>query len=287
TQGSSTCTQHCAAGQFVDGNSCSTCAAGTYSEADATSCSQCPANTFSAAGASSCTACPNGSTCAAGSTHPLQCVTACPAGNHLVNGKCKACPAGTFSSAPNSASCNDCPADMYSDSGATRCTACDAGYGCEARSGPGQCKRKRGCPPGLYLSNHVCKDCPRNTYGLGGYSLCIPCPLGERASPGSSTCIPKPAPSHRPRAQGILTCPRDHTLCPIYGSTQLECVDIQNSLESCGGCVGMGSDLEGQDCSAIENVADVQCENSRCSVLKCRTDYVVSATRDSCVAPEK
>ncbi|KAJ6557974.1 hypothetical protein B0H19DRAFT_1149334 [Mycena capillaripes] len=286
--GSSTCTQHCAAGQFINGDLCSTCAPGTYSGPDATSCSQCPANTFSAAGASSCTACPNGGTCAAGSTHPSQCVAACPAGNQLINGMCKACPAGTFSSMPNAVSCNNCPADTYSDSGAKQCTACDAGFGCEARSPPGQCKRKPqpGCPPGLYLSNHVCRDCPRDTYGPGGYSPCITCPRGEGATPGSSTCTPKPAPSHRPRAQEILRCPRAHMLCPIYGSTLFECVNVQTSLESCGGCVGMGTDSEGRDCSAIEHVADVRCIGGRCEVMECRDNYEASATKDSCVTPQ-
>src|SRR6185503_16279309 len=53
----------CAAGTYLNGSTCSTCAAGTYSAAGATSCTACGAGTYSAAGAGSCTA---WSTCAAG-----------------------------------------------------------------------------------------------------------------------------------------------------------------------------------------------------------------------------
>jgi hypothetical protein len=72
-------------------------------------------------------------------------------------------------------------------------------------------------------------------------------------------------------------------LCPIYGSEQFECIDIQNSLESCGGCVDVGADSDGQDCSAIRNADDVRCSHGQCEVLKCRANYEVSVTKDSCV----
>ncbi|KAJ6470568.1 hypothetical protein C8R47DRAFT_754572 [Mycena vitilis] len=284
--GSSSCNQHCAAGQYSKASSCSPCAAGTYSGADATTCSTCPANTFSEAGASSCTACPNGGTCKAGSTHSSQCAPpTCAAGKYLDYGRCKTCPRGTFSSRPDSLYCEDCPADTYSDSGATHCTNCDTGYGCEARSAPGQCKRKPGCPPGQALSNRVCNDCPRKTYGPGGQSPCIACPKGYNAPRGSSSCTAHPTPSHYPRAQEVSTCPRDHMLCPVYGSTSLECIDVRSSLESCGGCVEVGTNSVGQDCSAIKNVVDVRCNLGRCEVSKCRANFEVSVTQDSCVVP--
>ncbi|KAJ7666015.1 hypothetical protein DFH06DRAFT_265072 [Mycena polygramma] len=284
--GSASCSQHCPAGKFIDGTLCTSCAAGTYSGADATTCSTCPVNTFSAAGASSCTACPSGGTCKAGSTHSSQCAPpACPAGKYLDYGRCKTCPRGTFSSKPDSLYCEDCPVDTYSDSGATHCTNCDTGYGCEARSAPGQCKRKPGCPPGQALSNRVCNNCPRNTYSIGGHSPCIVCPKGYSAPRGSSSCTAHPTPSHYPRAQEVLTCPRDHMLCPVYGSTSLECIDVRNSLESCGGCVEVGTNSVGQDCSAIKNVVDVRCNHGRCEVSKCRANFEVSVTHDSCVVP--
>ncbi|KAJ6478714.1 hypothetical protein C8R47DRAFT_628055 [Mycena vitilis] len=194
--GSSSCNQHCAAGQYLKAGSCSPCAAGTYSGADTTTCSTCPVNTFSGAGASSCTACPNGGTCKAGSTHSSQCAPpACLAGKYLDYGRCKNCPRGTFSSKPDSLYCEDCPADTYSDSGATHCTNCDSGFGCEARSAPGQCKRKPDCPPGQALSNHVCNICPRNMYSPGGHSPCIACP---EARAHHAVLLPVPLIPRRP-----------------------------------------------------------------------------------------
>ncbi|KAJ7610306.1 hypothetical protein DFH06DRAFT_1246406 [Mycena polygramma] len=74
-------------------------------------------------------------------------------------------------------------------------------------------------------------------------------------------------------------------LCPVYGSTQVECVDVRNSLESCGGCVDVGTNSIGQDCSAIKNVVDVRCRHGRCEVLKCRAKHEASVARDSCVGP--
>ncbi|KAJ7510015.1 hypothetical protein B0H11DRAFT_1957202 [Mycena galericulata] len=68
SQGSSQCTQHCPAGQFINGYSCATCTAGTYSGADATSCTPCSTNTFSDAGASICSNCAAGYTSDPGSS---------------------------------------------------------------------------------------------------------------------------------------------------------------------------------------------------------------------------
>ncbi|KAJ7510110.1 hypothetical protein B0H11DRAFT_2414783 [Mycena galericulata] len=107
---------------------------------------------------------------------------------------------------------------------------------------------------------------------------------------GSSTCTtPGPTPSHAPRAwaeRGVLTCPlQGYMRCPVMsGSNRLECIDIKNSLESCGGCVeSTNPQSSGQDCSAIEHADTVRCSNGRCLVLKCRTNYEVSISRDSCV----
>lgn len=51
-----------------------------------------------------------------------------------------------------------------------------------------------------------------------------------------------------------------------------ECVDTQSNIESCGGCPGEGN---GQDCTAIEGVADVACVNSVCLVTSCRRGWKV------------
>ncbi|KAJ7045805.1 hypothetical protein C8F04DRAFT_989129 [Mycena alexandri] len=68
----------------------------------------------------------------------------------------------------------------------------------------------------------------------------------------------------------------------MAGSGTFECVDIQNSLESCGGCVG-GSPSTGEDCSAIPGADAVSCTQGRCRVTECRGNLTVSAYGNSCV----
>ena len=70
--------------------------------------------------------------------------------------------------------------------------------------------------------------------------------------------------------------------CPLYGSTggrgflkAYECVDVQNDLESCGGCVmddspfGERTADGGRDCSAIPNVDAVTCRRGECVIREC------------------
>lgn len=66
----------------------------------------------------------------------------------------------------------------------------------------------------------------------------------------------------------------------MYGSTLrhrgylkgYECVDVQNDLESCGGCVANDSPFGGRtaaggrDCSAIPNVDAVRCQKGACVI---------------------
>lgn len=74
--------------------------------------------------------------------------------------------------------------------------------------------------------------------------------------------------------------------CPIANFLGgFECVDILNSLDSCGGCVdpqntGFGG---GFDCSTIDNVDAVRCSQGRCEVQQCRRGFKVSARQDACV----
>lgn len=140
-KGSSTCHEHCPAGQFIDSDQCSPCAAGTFSSADAISCSQCTANTFSGSGASSCTNCANGATsdpvswwyyCDHLDYWPLYvqgsstCTQHCSAGQFKDGDHCSPCVAGTYSSA-DTLSCIQCPANTFSPAGVGSCTPCEAG----------------------------------------------------------------------------------------------------------------------------------------------------------------
>ncbi|TFK38453.1 hypothetical protein BDQ12DRAFT_605982 [Crucibulum laeve] len=87
-------------------------------------------------------------------------------------------------------------------------------------------------------------------------------------------------------------CPWGHTACGIYGRSvqSWECVDTQNDLESCGGCmVSLHPNLpdpDGEDCTAIPGVADVSCVRGRCAVHRCMPGYDMNASGTSCIYSE-
>ncbi|EJU00473.1 hypothetical protein DACRYDRAFT_23351 [Dacryopinax primogenitus] len=83
-------------------------------------------------------------------------------------------------------------------------------------------------------------------------------------------------------------CPKGLSLCGIQSSwsnTNWECIDTRSDLESCGGClVGvMGTSGTGVDCTAIEGVEDVACNEAKCQVFSCASGYRVSDCGTSCV----
>jgi hypothetical protein len=74
-------------------------------------------------------------------------------------------------------------------------------------------------------------------------------------------------------------CPSSQTACLMgisSGSAAFECIDTTTALESCGGCLPTpGSNATGfadpaapagVDCTALPNVEDVSCVNSRCKI---------------------
>lgn len=136
------------------------------------------------------------------------------------------------------------------------------------------------------MSGGQCRDCPQDTFSDG--HTCIPCKRGLSSRPGSSKCTPTPSKRPYPRSrQGLLACTLSgFAKCRIMtGSAVFECVDTQNTLDSCGGCVGLKNDNEntGRDCSTIENADVVRCSKGRCVVDKCRNGYKVGMGDDSCV----
>ncbi|KZT74631.1 hypothetical protein DAEQUDRAFT_806982 [Daedalea quercina L-15889] len=84
--------------------------------------------------------------------------------------------------------------------------------------------------------------------------------------------------------RSVLTCPDDMYACPISGLTgptgDFECIDPKAELESCGGCVSTG---EGQDCTAIEGVWNVGCEQGHCAIYTCAQGYKLSTDGASCL----
>ncbi|WWC86095.1 uncharacterized protein L201_000966 [Kwoniella dendrophila CBS 6074] len=59
-----------------------------------------------------------------------------------------------------------------------------------------------------------------------------------------------------------------------------ECIELETELNSCGGCLALGS---GQDCSLISNARATGCESGTCQVYSCYDGYVVSPDRQTCV----
>lgn len=100
----------------------------------------------------------------------------------------------------------------------------------------------------------------------------------------------------------FISCPGGSVACPIPGDevspssvealekslnsladwfkVGFECVELETELNSCGGCLALGS---GQDCALIENARTTGCENGSCQVYSCFDGYVVSPDRTSCV----
>ena len=103
---------------------------------------------------------------------------------------------------------------------------------------------------------------------------------------------------------GKRLCPVGEDVCGSFsGDTSYECVDTKEMLDSCEHLVlvslllptarcdiiGGGSSYpvpgrapNGKDCSAIEGVANVRCENSTCAVESCKKGWEVSWDRQSC-----
>ena len=87
----------CSDGQYINGNKCENCPAGTFQKGNnrATSCTPCSAGYYSDAGKSSCTICPAGSYCTGGKLYY------CPANTYVTtlgstsSANCKACASST------------------------------------------------------------------------------------------------------------------------------------------------------------------------------------------------
>lgn len=115
------------------------------------------------------------------------------------------------------------------------------------------------------------------------------CNSGWEWNGGSSTCCPFSSPSqpafppkpsgksgsgfHWPRdkkSRAAPLCPNSLMACPLPGLSGVvgdyECVDTYADLESCGGCASTGA---GQDCTAIEGVWNVGCNQGRCASKYC------------------
>ncbi|KAH9950622.1 hypothetical protein B0H21DRAFT_686498 [Amylocystis lapponica] len=289
----------------VAASGCVQCKAGTYSSAGASSCTACPAGTYSSqsgtttctpaqegwyaagpgaqsqtqcgqgyysssTGSAGCTICPPGTYCnSQTNTAPNQCEPGYYSAKAGATQMCTACPVGTFTSIYGATSCCSCCSGYYVDQTAqTHCYNCvPAGYSAPGSTSDSQCTGKSGGLTSCSMSGATC-----------------------RGSVASQQSVHKREP--RPKR-----CPSGHKSCPLYGLVAgrgylkgYECVDVEHDLESCGGCAGMysrsGEHAEdgGRDCSAIPNVADVQCFERRCRIERCQKGYMISPDGQACLS---
>ncbi|KAI0682236.1 hypothetical protein C8Q76DRAFT_637176 [Earliella scabrosa] len=88
------------------------------------------------------------------------------------------------------------------------------------------------------------------------------------------------------------TCQLNETVCGAYDGTEssFQCVNVDASLESCGGCtipspfgLRFGDRASGVDCTVIPYVDAVSCASGRCTVQSCLAGWAVSAEQSGCI----
>lgn len=102
----------------------------------------------------------------------------------------------------------------------------------------------------------------------------------------STTTSSNPGPSQKSHnkkrghaSRGSTLCPTGLDACPIKGalglSSDYECIDTTQELESCGGCASTGA---GQDCTAIEGAWNVACNAGACAGAFIPSSYTLAVT---------
>lgn len=271
SNGNTPCTP-CPAGSYSKDSSAKSCAparAGYYIPKEgATSETSCSAGTYNDnTGSTSCKTCPAGSMCPNDSLTKPQ---ACSPGRYSTGGnvvQCTLCPAGYFNNIQGATGCCQCAAGWFNGNpGNTNCQMCSNQYPYSDPGAPssGSCS----ATPGHWAKAGSCQQSSDGT-----------CPGSQPM--GSS--VPRRA-LHAPLCKHFR-----QKACPLYSQgktlTGYDCVDVENDLESCGGCVthGQTSNDGGQDCSDIPWVNAVRCQKGRCLIESCQMGYVTSANGDSCI----
>ena len=172
----------CEAGQFLDGEDCSSCPIGSFSQKGADSLDSCLCNVgFFGSNGSACQECPAGTYKT--STGPAPC-TRCHANSSssagsFLSSSCE-CNAGfTW----DGSSCSQCEAGKYGPGGTNACVQCKV---CDSNAaGVGS------CPPGTGPVDGVSCQCNMGLYGNGESCISEPLPIPQLVSidPSSGFCI--------------------------------------------------------------------------------------------------
>ncbi|KAM0788196.1 hypothetical protein ACM66B_001355 [Microbotryomycetes sp. NB124-2] len=140
-----------------------------------------------------------------------------------------------------------------------------------------QC-RVTGCPKGYAVSeNGICIGATVSQRARVKKAKVVKqtlCPLGEVACPIADSASFEMAVTHH------FSAPFNEYSGVMAGAGGYECLDVQSSLESCGGCASTG---EGEDCSAIPHALGVGCEAGTCHVFSCAPGFKPSLSSRSCV----
>ncbi|KAI0068368.1 hypothetical protein BV25DRAFT_1911353 [Artomyces pyxidatus] len=196
-------------------------------------------------------------------------------------------PFDSFCSPPPESNCND--GEWWFDD-----KKCCLPYG--GIPSPPPPPRGSQCPPsGWYW--HPEKSCcvphtppsapPQCTFGwewIFPIFSCQPLPTPPSTPPSKPSGVHYKKRTHKARNNQL--CPTGLSACPVTGLTNnvtsdYECIDTQQELESCGGCSSVGA---GQDCTAIPGAWNVGCAAGSCAVYNCMAGFRLSLDGKSCIA---
>ncbi|OAV91845.1 hypothetical protein PTTG_12311 [Puccinia triticina 1-1 BBBD Race 1] len=122
----------------------------------------------------------------------------------------------------------------------------------------------------------------QSLFRTGGPSYCSIC-SGDKSCTNPSArarrSLPEKSAAYKPR------CPSGLTACPISAvkefmpSTPYECLDTQQEINSCGGCVTLGN---GTNCALLRGAGMSGCSDGKCTIFSCARGFKYSKRDQSC-----
>lgn len=135
-----------------------------------------------------------------------------------------------------------------------------------------------GCPSGYVLQSGVCTRSTASQRARAKKSK-IAVPKSLCPSPNEVACPIIGSSTYQRAVAQHFTSATEFTGV-FAGEGGYECLDITQSLDSCGGCASTG---EGQDCTKIRGAVSMGCESSKCVVYSCEAGWKPALSGDRCV----